>query len=136
MEYLNVRIWDIEPCRLCRQHLLGEHRELHAIWSILTQKKKGYSRHPETQRWRGKLKALFLRHNDLVGEMIRRGYSHSSPLAEALASGKITQNVFVNTYDEQIRILQKKGCGCNVSAGDLERPMSWSTIPENISERR
>jgi hypothetical protein len=116
--------------------LLGEHRELHAIWSILTQKKKGYSRHPETQRWRGKLKALFLRHNDLVGEMTRRGYSHSSPLAETLASGQMTQNVFVNTYDEQIRILQKKGCGCHVGTEDIAQSMSWDTTPENISERR
>jgi hypothetical protein len=116
--------------------LLGEHRELHAIWSILTQKKKGYSRHPETQRWRGKLKALFLRHNDLVGEMIRRGYSHSSPLAEILASGHRRQNVFVHTYDEQIRILQEKGCDCAVGTEDLAQPMCCDTLPDNISERR
>ncbi len=32
-----MRIWDIPPKLLCRNHLLGEHRELHAIWSILTQ---------------------------------------------------------------------------------------------------
>jgi hypothetical protein len=27
---LEMRIWDIEPRKLCRNHLLGEHRELHA----------------------------------------------------------------------------------------------------------
>jgi hypothetical protein len=30
-----MRIWDIEPEKLCRQHLLGEHRELHGLWVIL-----------------------------------------------------------------------------------------------------
>ena len=33
-----MRTWDIPPEKLCRQHLLGEHRELHAIWSIITKK--------------------------------------------------------------------------------------------------
>lgn len=35
-----MRIWDLSPKRLCRNHLLGEHRELHAIWAG---GKKGYS---------------------------------------------------------------------------------------------
>jgi len=30
-----VRIWDLPPAEPCRAHPLGEHRELHAIWSIL-----------------------------------------------------------------------------------------------------
>ena len=42
-----MRIWDVPPECLCRQHLLGEHRELHAIWTILTTGKTGYTRHPE-----------------------------------------------------------------------------------------
>jgi hypothetical protein len=28
--------------------LLGEHRELRAIWSVLVSGKKGYARHPKT----------------------------------------------------------------------------------------
>ena len=59
---------------LCRGHLLGEHRELHAVWAVLTKDKRGYSRHPETLRWRGRLRALFLRHASLVEEMaLRKG---------------------------------------------------------------
>jgi len=34
-----MRVGDILPL-LCRQPLLGEHRELHAIWSVITKKKK------------------------------------------------------------------------------------------------
>jgi len=69
-----MRIWDIAPERLCKNHLLGEHRELHAIWSILINDKKGYSKHPETLRWKGKQKALYLRHQALVAEMQKRKY--------------------------------------------------------------
>jgi Pyrimidine dimer DNA glycosylase len=54
-----VRIWDLDTTVLCDQHLLGEHRELHAIWSILTTGKRGYAHHPETLRWRGRLAALY-----------------------------------------------------------------------------
>ena len=48
-----MRIWDIHPGYLNNQSLLGEHRELHGIVSILVNKKKGYSQHPETKRWVG-----------------------------------------------------------------------------------
>lgn len=83
-----MRIWDITPNKLCRQHLLGEHRELHAMWTILTAGKKGYRNHPETIRWEGKLAALYNRHEEEVKEMIKRGYSHHSPLDKKFAVGK------------------------------------------------
>jgi len=68
-----MRIWDVDPVCLCRSHLLGEHGELHALWSILTQNKRGFADHPEIRRWRGKLAALYRRHEALVEEMTRRG---------------------------------------------------------------
>jgi hypothetical protein len=107
-----MRIWDISPSLLCRQHLLGEHRELHAVWSVITKKKKGYSKHPETIRWIGKLKALYIRHKALVIEMKKRGYTHRSNLSAQLAIGKGKQDVFINTINEQIEILKKKNCPC------------------------
>ena len=109
-----MRIWDIEPEKLCRSHLLGEHRELHAIWSVLTQNKKGYSRHPETLRWKGKLKALYLRHEKLVKEMSQRGYNHYSPLDRKQAIGRSNQTEFVDSYQDQIKILRNKKCNCKV----------------------
>ena len=109
-----MRIWDIDPGKLCRNHLLGEHRELHAIWSVLSKGKKGYSRHPETLRWKGKLKALYLRHEKLVREMGLREYNHHSPLSARLARGKARQNEFIHTAAQQIRILKNKKCDCLV----------------------
>lgn len=109
-----MRIWDIAPRKLCRNHLLGEHRELHAIWSVLTKDKKGYSRHPETLRWKGKLKALYTRHAKLIEEMARRGYMHRSPLDRGLAKGLARQTEYVDRPREQVRILRRKKCACKI----------------------
>ncbi len=109
-----MRIWDLSPRRLCRNHLLGEHRELHAIWSVLVNGKKGYARHPETLRWKGKLKALYGRHEKLVEEMGSRGYRHQSPLPKRQATGSARQIQFVDSPQAQIRILRGKRCRCDV----------------------
>jgi len=109
-----MRVWDISPKKLCRNHLLGEHRELHAIWSVIIKGKKGYSNHPETLRWKGKLRALYLRHSKLVKEMKTRGYNHYSSLPSKLAKGISNQRVFIDPYKDQLKILKKKGCDCKV----------------------
>jgi hypothetical protein len=110
-----MRIWDIHPGKLCRNHLLGEHNELHAMWNIITRNRKGYSNHPETRRWRGKLKALFYVHEAIVQEMQSRGYSHKSPLDKKLAMGKRVQDEFVDPIERQIELLKQRGCCCDIS---------------------
>lgn len=107
-----MRIWDVDPSILCRVHLLGEHRELHAIWVVLTQNRNGYSRHPETLRWRGKLRALYERHESLAREMERRGYRHASPLDAALATGNGVQDELIDSLDHQLDLLCAKSCDC------------------------
>lgn len=107
-----MRIWDVSPKKLCDRHLFGEHCELHGIWSILTNNKKGYRNHPETKRWVGKNKALYLRHEKLVREMRKRGYCHNSAIDKEQVSGKAKQNKFVNTMTEQRMILKLKNCDC------------------------
>lgn len=109
-----MRIWDLDPSLLCRDHLLGEHRELHAIWSILIHNKKGYSRHPETLRWKGKLKALYTRHELLIREMRARGYNHKSLLDKKFAKGVAKQTVYLDYPKEQKNILKRKKCGCKL----------------------
>jgi hypothetical protein len=109
-----MRIWDLEPKVLCRQHLVAEHGELHSFWSILVNKKKGFSKHPETLRWRGKLKAPYLRHEKLVKELEERGYSHRSPLDIKLAKGKARQDEYKDSIEEQKRLLKMKGCQCKM----------------------
>ena len=110
-----MRIWDLDPALLCRAHLLGEHRELHGLWNILTRDLQGYRRHPETRRWEGKLAALYDRHDMLVREMAHRGYAHHSPLDPALATGLAHQDAYVDPPDTQRRILADKPCDCPLS---------------------
>jgi len=107
-----VRIWDVPVEHLCRNHLLGEHRELHAVWNIITLGKSGYATHPETRRWVGKLAALYGRHEQQVLEITRRGWRHASPLDTALATGTTRQETFVTPVAEQRRILAERECGC------------------------
>jgi hypothetical protein len=109
-----VRIWDLPPKILCRQHLLGEHRELHAIWAVITKKKIGYSRHPETLRWIGKLHALYNRHELLVKEMMLRGYNHHSPLDKRAVKGASIQKIFIDSPKKQRELLRNKECDCKV----------------------
>lgn len=107
-----MRIWDVPTSYLCRKHLLGEHRELHAIWTILSTDRKGYRNHPETKRWEGKLAALYLRHEEEVREMEKRKYTHRSPLDIESRVGKTKQDEMVNTIEEQIVLLKNKDCDC------------------------
>ena len=75
-----MRVWDIHPGYLNRLSLLAEHRELHGIVAIISQDKKGYSRHPETRRWVGHGWALAQRHRLLACEMALRGFTDRSPV--------------------------------------------------------
>lgn len=87
---------------------------MHAIWSVLVNGKEGYAHHPETLRWKGKLKALFGRHEALVAEMSNRGYQHRSPLAKREATGSAKQTIYVDQPRKQIVILRNKRCQCDV----------------------
>ena len=111
-----MRIWDLQPSVLCRQHLLGEHRELHGLWNIIVFGKPGYSRHPETLRWVGKLHALFDRHDALVKEMSARGYNHATPLDRRLATGARRQHARLISLRAQRQLLAAKGCDCAVKS--------------------
>jgi hypothetical protein len=103
-----MRIWDLNPGFLNDQSLLGEHRELHGIFSILVNHKKGYARHPETRRWRGHLPALALRHALLVAEMELRGFHHHSPLSPTPRGRLLWPAVFVDCPARQFEILRTK----------------------------
>ncbi len=63
-------------------------------------------------RMLGKRKALYLRHEELVKEIKKRGYSHNSALNKKQALGKSKQDKFINTKDEQKIILKNKKCDC------------------------
>ena len=102
-----MRIWDLNPGYLNRQSLLGEHRELHGLVSIIKHNKKGYSRHPETLRWVGLGWALKQRHKLLVAEMNLREYTDKSPVLLRSKPG-IWPEIFIDEPAQQIAILKRK----------------------------
>lgn len=102
-----MRIWDVSPGYLNRQSLLGEHRELHGLVSVLVNKKKGYSRHPETLRWVEYGWAIKIRHKMLSHEMSLRGYTDRTPILTRRNQGKWPEEYIDSPY-EQLGLLKQK----------------------------
>jgi len=102
-----VRVWDINPGYLNRASLLGEHRELHGMVSIFINKRKGYSRHPETLRWAGYGWALRQRHRLLVAEMNLRGYQDRSPVNLRSNKGAWPE-VYIDQPGAQFELIRNK----------------------------
>lgn len=102
-----MRIWDINPGYLNRQSLLGEHRELHGMVSVIVNGKKGYSRHPETLRWIGHGWALHRRHQLLRCEMALRGYRDKTPVEPGDNPGNWPSSYIDSPFD-QFEILKQK----------------------------
>ncbi len=74
-----TRMWMINPKKLCRNHLLGEHKEVHqVVGSIL--KNKSIKGHIE--KGQVEVHNILKRHEQLSKELNRRGYNHKSPIKE------------------------------------------------------
>lgn len=70
-------MWMVAPEVMCRQHLLGEHVELHMLLGHL---RRGRHVRGFVDKNCIEVMALESRHEALVDEMTRRGYRHESPL--------------------------------------------------------
>lgn len=119
-----MRIWDISPGYLNRQSLLGEHCELHALSSIIQNCRKGYSRHPETLRWKSYGWALSLRHRLLAEEMALRSYNHRSPVSSPENRGDWPAD-YVDRPGRQFEILKSKY---------RDRENGRIPLPENVQQ--
>jgi hypothetical protein len=74
-----MRMWNVPTKFLCRQHLLGEHNEVHSLIGCI---KKGTSLKGYIDKGLVEVHNIKKRHDALVEEMGRRGYNHLSPLPE------------------------------------------------------
>lgn len=72
-----MRMWMVDPKIMCRAHLLGEHRELHALAGMLRQ---GISLAGYHANGLLDLGMINLRHDELVAEIRARSYAHHTPL--------------------------------------------------------
>jgi hypothetical protein len=72
-----MRMWMVDPKLMCRQHLLGEHVELHMLAGSI---KRGKSIRGFIDKGLVETHNILDRHETLVAEILRRGYKHNSPL--------------------------------------------------------
>ena len=74
-----MRMWMVDPRVMCRQHLLGEHVEIHMFVGAISRGKsvKGY-----LEKGLLEVHNMYARHEELMEEMKRRGYNHSSDIDE------------------------------------------------------
>ena len=72
-------MWGIEPKKLCNQHLLGEHLEMHMFLGCI---KKGISLKGYYDNKLVCANLIKKRHDDLAIEMLSRGMKHNSPITE------------------------------------------------------
>lgn len=72
-----TRMWMTDVSKMCRQHLLGEHKEIHQLMGTLKKKMRidGYIRNNCIE-----ISSIVSRHDALVDEMVKRGYNHKSPI--------------------------------------------------------
>lgn len=75
-------MWMVNPKIMCKNHLLGEHKEIHQLIGSIKRRfgVSGYIRNNCVE-----ITSIVSRHDDIVDEMSRRGYNHYSPI-------KLTQN--------------------------------------------
>lgn len=81
----------IDPTKLCKNHLSGEHRELHALVGMIN---KGISLKGYVTNGLIEVHNIKQRHDELVAEMLRRNYHHKSPLPifQQWQEGKVDTN--------------------------------------------
>jgi len=109
MEYV-MRMWNVPTRMMCRQHLLGEHLEMHMFMGSIKDGKKldGFIRNGLVE-----LENVKKRHDELVDEMKTRGYNHKSPLEiydPNLTGGRVNsmENIeILKGRCEQCRMIEK-----------------------------
>ena len=72
-----MRMWMLPPIGMCRKHLLGEHVELHMLLGSM---RRGKNMDGFLSGGLVDPQQLFTRHEELVTEMTRRGFKHTSSI--------------------------------------------------------
>lgn len=88
-----MRMWMVEPKKMCRKHLMGEHVELHMFVGTLNAGRKvnGYLKNGLLE-----VDKIWERHEAIVIEITRRGYRHRSPLDQVVVSDVLVKALKYN----------------------------------------
>lgn len=90
-------MWNVDPKKMCRKHLLGEHVELHMFVGSINRgiNLEGYVKNNLVEPL-----SIRKRHLELVKELERRGYSHNSALPK-IEFKKIKQEFLGQVIDKE-----------------------------------
>ena len=103
----------VNPRIMCRQHLLGEHVEIHMFIGTIDRGKpvKGY-----LEKGLLEIHNLHCRHEALVEEMKRRGYNHYSKVDE---KWKTTKKVGIVNQEKNLDELINRCSRCKKRYSNL-----------------
>ena len=101
-----MRMWMVNPKKLCQKHLLGEHSEIHKHRHNFV---KGHS--VEDRRGQIEPESMQSRHDELAEEMLSRGMNHKSPYEQPDLS-KYNLQGFIVDKKESLQELQKRCPKC------------------------
>lgn len=116
-----MRQWLCNPKILCRKHLLGEHVEIHMFVGHINKGKK------VTKFLSNNLlevESLESRHEELVKEMVSRGYKHNSPF-----QGLLPHNIPNTKIDKMSALTELVNrcpeCQKNFHQRNVDRHNTW-----------
>ena len=97
-----MRMWMTDCEIMCRQHLLGEHVEIHMYVGTIS---KGISIKGYIDNNLLELQSIYARHEQIVKQMKHRQYNHFSPMVEK----HIKQIISNLPYEYLIRTIDREG---------------------------
>ena len=107
-----MRMWMVNPTKLCRQHLLGEHSEIHMLIASMN---KGRSIQGFLDNHLVEPLHIHSRHDAIASEMESRGYNHGSPAGIIIINSEhIAGSPYVNPQ-QSLRELRKRCDECRVN---------------------
>jgi len=80
----------VDPKIMCRQHLLGEHAEIHMFIGTIS---RGYSVKGYLEKGLLEVHSLYDRHDELVREMKHRNYRHYSTISETWKQARMLGSI-------------------------------------------
>lgn len=105
-----MRMWLVDPKIMCRQHLLGEHLELHMFANAINNNKNidGFIKNNLVEP-----RSIFKRHKELMEEMLRRRYKHNSGLQVNPVNLEKYKHIKIDK-DEALKDLLKRCKKCRI----------------------
>ena len=102
-----MRMWMVNPKKLCQKHLLGEHGEIH-------KHRHNFVKRHSIEGRRGQIypEKMKVRHDELAEEIISRGMNHKSPYEQPDLSTYNLQGFVVN-IEASLQELQNRCQRCS-----------------------